>query len=516
MLQIKNLTIRHRQDYRVLLEDFSFVLNPGDRAAVIGEEGNGKSTLLRLIHDPALVETYVEYTGEILKNGGRTGYLAQELSAGDQDRTILEYCGECPQFYEWTPREISELAGQLGLNPELLYSDQRMGSLSGGEKVKVRFARMMLERPDILLLDEPNNDLDLETLEWMEAFLTGCGLPLFCISHDELFLERMSNVVIHLEQLRRKTKAVWTVSRTGYAEYADGRARGLARQEQAARREQREWREQQERFRRIQQKVESRQNSISRQDPHGGRLLKKKMHAVKSLERRYEREQKERTEMPDPEEAIFLKLEGGRRIASGKQILDLRGERLEAGGRILAEDITLRVTAGEKVCIIGKNGVGKTTLLRKIADSLLARSDLKAAYMPQDYGELLDMEMTPPEFLSRSGSREEQSRIRTYLGSMKYTADEMSHPIGRLSGGQKAKLLLLKISLDGSDVLVLDEPTRNFSPLSGPVIRELLKRYSGTIISVSHDRKYIEEVCDRICRLTPDGLEELRGFAGEI
>ena len=116
------------------------------------------------------------------------------------------------------------------------------------------------------------------------------------------------------------------------------------------------------------------------------------------------------------------------------------------------------------------------------------------------------MSRTPVEYLCTTGEKEELTRIRTYLGSMKYTADEMSHPTAELSGGQKAKVFLLKLSLSGADVLILDEPTRNFSPLSNPVIRSVLKAYGGTIISVSHDRKYIEEVCDTVYELTPRGL----------
>lgn len=136
----------------------------------------------------------------------------------------------------------------------------------------------------------------------------------------------------------------------------------------------------------------------------------------------------------------------------------------------------------------------------------MERKDIKAAYMPQNYQELLELSQTPLEYLTVTGDKEEQTRIRTYLGAMKYTADEMSHPVSELSGGQKAKILLLKMSMSGADVLLLDEPTRNFSPLSNPVIRQVLSDYKGAIISISHDRKYIRQVCSRVYRLTKDGL----------
>ena len=126
--------------------------------------------------------------------------------------------------------------------------------------------------------------------------------------------------------------------------------------------------------------------------------------------------------------------------------------------------------------------------------------------MPQNYEDMLDMDKSPVEFLSKTGDKEELTRIRTYLGALKYTADEMDHPIRELSGGQRAKTLLLKMSMSGANVLILDEPTRNFSPLSGPVIRRMLAGFEGAIISVSHDRKYIAEVCDTVYRLDDTGL----------
>ena len=127
-------------------------------------------------------------------------------------------------------------------------------------------------------------------------------------------------------------------------------------------------------------------------------------------------------------------------------------------------------------------------------------------YMPQNYEEVLPYDASPVEYLAPSGHKEEVTRVRTYLGSMKYTADEMFHPIRELSGGQKAKLLLLKISLTEADVLILDEPTRNLSPLSAPEIRAILRAFPGAVISVSHDRKFIQEVCPKVYTLGKEGL----------
>lgn len=506
MLQIKNLTVTHLKDLRTILKDFSFTLNDGDKAVIIGEEGNGKSTLLKLIYDEDLVKDYVEFTGEIIKNDIKFGYLAQELSVEQKSQSVFEFCSKVPSFYDLTPKKLSNIAFQLGLNPEMFYSDQIVGTLSGGEKVKLQFAGILMAQPDVLLLDEPSNDIDIDTLEWLEKFINSCGFPVLFISHDETLIERTANVIIHIEQVRRKTLSRYTVEKMPYRQYVEERLSLLSHQEQVARKEQSEYEKQQEKFRQIQAKVEHQQNTISRGDPHGGRLLKKKMKAVKSMGKRFEKEHESMAQVPDVEEAIMLKFGQNVNVPNGKTVLNLELDKLCVGNRMLSENIKLNVTGSEKICMIGKNGIGKTTLLKVIAENLLARKDLKAAYMPQDYEDLLDLTVTPVAFLSVTGHKDEITKIRTFLGSVKYTADEMEHSISEMSGGQKAKLLFLKMILDGCNVLVLDEPTRNFSPISNPVIRDVLKSYNGAIISISHDRKYIREVCDKIYRLTDTGL----------
>ena len=513
MLQIKNLTVTHRKDLRTMIKNFSWVLNPGDKAVIIGEEGNGKSTLLKLIYDPELVCSYMEYSGEIIRDNQRLGYLAQELEEKYYGMALMEYFQSSEAFLDRAWSELSEIAVQLRLPVDIFYSEQRIGSLSGGEKVKIQLARLLSERPDVLLLDEPSNDLDIETLEWLENFIHTCGLPVIFVSHDETLIERTTNVIIHLELLRRKTLPRATVARMPYAEYVSTRLAKMEHQTQVARKEREEYARQQERYQRIAQKVEHQQSAVSRQDPHGGRLLKKKMHAVKSMGRRFDREYEEMTGFPDSEEAIMPRWAESVRIPNGKRIVDLTvtaAEMYDLCGKKFDNDLRLEVIGPQKVCIIGNNGAGKTTFLRKTAQQLLERTDIHAAYMPQNYEELLDFTKTPVEFLCKLGDREEISKVRTFLGTMKYTPEEMDHAMGHLSGGQKAKLFFVKMILDGADVLILDEPTRNFSPLSAPVLRQLLQEFSGAVISISHDRKYIDEVCDRLYLLDKEGLRLLK------
>ncbi len=512
MLQTKHLTIRHKKDYRILLEDFNFHINSGDKCALIGEEGNGKSTLLKLLFNPALAEDYIEYEGEILCIGEHLGYLPQELPEAARTLSIYEYLTATDSFYDHTPNELASLCIHLGFPTERIYASDLVGILSGGEKIKVQLIRLLLDNPTILLLDEPSNDLDIETLVWLEHFIQDSKIPILYISHDETLLERTANKIIHMEQLRRKTAPRYTVAQSNYQNYITQRNLQFQKQGQEAKNERREYDKQQKKFRQMQQKVEYQQNTISRQNPHGAALLKKTMHRVKAYEARFEKEFENMTELPEYEEAMFTKFGNRISIPNGKIVLDFTLEALRVPVSsdsqeftTLARNIHLFIQGPEHICITGKNGCGKTTLMRILAKELLQRSDIKAAYMPQNYEELLDMEQTPIAFLS-DGSKESISMMRTYLGSMKFTTDEMEHPMRELSGGQKAKVMLLYLDTLGCDVLLLDEPSRNFSPLSNPVIRQMLANFQGAIISISHDRKYIAEVCDKVYQLTEEGL----------
>ena len=173
MLQIKNLNIEHRRDLRVILENFNLVLNTGDKAVIIGEEGNGKSTLLKWIFDPALVAAYAECGGERILGTERLSYLPQELPDERKGLSVYEFFSATDAFFDYSPKELSELAARFRLSPEFFYGEQRMDTLSGGEKVKAQLLRIFLERPTVLLLDEPSNDLDLATLELLESLING-------------------------------------------------------------------------------------------------------------------------------------------------------------------------------------------------------------------------------------------------------------------------------------------------------------------------------------------------------
>ncbi len=507
MLDIKNVTISKKEDNRLLVSDFNFILNQGDKAVIIGEEGNGKSTLLKFIYNKLMLDGYCDYSGQILGNN-KLGYLEQEMEDKWLNSTVEEFLNEvdiysCSDPSIWT----------MNLDASIFNSRQLMKTLSGGEKVKLRLIKLLAEEPDILLLDEPTNDLDISTLEWLEDFINHSKCPILYVSHDEAMIENTANVIIHLEQVKRKTEPRYTIAYMDYREYVDKRLSGLQKQETVARKQREDYKNKMQRWQQIYNKVDNRQDTISRGDPAGGRLLKKKMKNLLSQEKRIEKQAEEFLEIPDVEEAILFDFPEGIRIPNGKKVLEYSVDALKIRNdeeeKILVENIFLRVTGPEHIAIIGENGIGKTTFLHGVAEELLGRTDIRAGYMPQNYEELLDYNSFPIDFLVTSGQKEDITKAFTFMGGMKFTREEMEHKIGQLSGGQKAKLILLKLILDGCNVLILDEPTRNLSPLSNPVIRGVLSHYGGAIISITHDRKYIEEVATTVYELTVNGLRKI-------
>ncbi|MBR5740548.1 MAG: ABC-F family ATP-binding cassette domain-containing protein [Firmicutes bacterium] len=511
MLQINDLKLIHDKDYRVLIDGLTFAVNPGDKIVIIGEEGEGKSTLLKWIYDPRLIADYAEAEGRRTIRNEKLGYLPQELTREQKDLSVYEFMSQEPRFTEATPRELALLSKTLGIPDEMYYSDQKMGTLSGGERIKVQLARILMSDPSVLLLDEPSNDIDIETLEWLEDFINRRKEGLIFVSHDETLIERTANRVIHIEQLNHKTLPRHTVANIPYREYVDKRMHSFELQESQAKLERREQEAAEEKWRKIYQKVEHDQKTVSRGDPSKGRLLKKKMHAVKSQGRRLDKQREAMTDDPHYEREINLMFDYEPGIYASKQVLDLSLDKLSpAGGEPepLARNVRLQVYGNDKICIIGKNGTGKTTLLKVIRSEIQKRPEISLAYMPQDYEEVLPMDKTPEEYLMKDGSKEESVVIYNRLASLRFTPDDMKRKIRELSGGQKGKLILLSLTLSGADVLILDEPTRNFSPLSGPVVRAMLKDFGGAIISVSHDRKYIAEVADKVYRLDEEGLKE--------
>lgn len=500
MLEIKDLTISISDRY--LIKNLNLILNNGDKLAIIGEEGNGKSTLLKSILG---ICEYAEISGNINLKGNRIGYLEQSISNDKLDKSVYEFLFIDDTDYYDKINNLYKYLEIISLTDDIL--KQEIRTLSGGEKVKISILKLLLNEYDILFLDEPTNDLDIETLEWLEKFINNTSKPIIYVSHDETLLANTANMILHLEQIKKKTECRHTLLKIDYDTYVEQRLRKIEKQTQVARSEKREFNKQQEKLQRIMQKVEYQQNTITRADPHGAKVLKKKMHSLKSQERKLD--ETELTEVPDVEESISFSFEEVE-IPRAKNIINLNIDELKVSNKVLSKNIKLDVIGNVHLCIIGKNGVGKSTLIKIIYNELKDRNDIKVGYMPQTYDDILNNYKYVLDFVCPNGSKDEITKARMFLGNMKFTRDEMISNIKDLSNGTKAKLFLVKLVLDKCDVLILDEPTRNVSPLSNPVIRNVLNEYKGTIISVSHDRKYINEVVNALYILTSNGLVKER------
>lgn len=487
MIEIRNLNIKLRNLDRYLIKDFNLILNNKDKAAIIGEEGNGKTTFIKALISSKDILDYVEIEG-IINVPKNIGYLEQNLNKLWLERNLREFFlkdnPDSEENYEIYDdySNLSSVFNSLGLDLDLLESERKISTFSGGENVKFQLAKIMIKNPEFLILDEPTNDLDIETLEFLEEFINNTDIPILYVSHDETLLENTANMIIHLEQLKRKTNVRNTVSKISYKDYVEARRKMIEKSIQEHNSETKNKKESLKKLNKIKDKIVV--NNPERQN---------QLRSLIAEEKRLEKESI--TEKIETEDQIFLKIADIEEIPNSKVILDMHLDEFKINGKILSKNINLSVIGKEKLVILGKNGSGKTTLLKKILEKLKETPNIKVGYMPQNYDEVLNNYSKVLDFLSEN-NEESITRIRSLLGMLKFTSEEMLNDISNLSGGQKAKIFLLKMFLDKSNVLLLDEPTRNLSPLSNPVIRKLLKEYPGSIISVSHDRKYIEEVCD--------------------
>jgi ATPase subunit of ABC transporter with duplicated ATPase domains len=503
MLVLKNITIQTLKG-RTLLHDCSFSLNKNDRLAIVGEEGNGKSTLCKLIAGVDDIRKDFIVAGTIVSDHERLGYLPQNLSQQILQKDVFSFVIGDPMVadYDKLPqfeKQINKF--NMTFRPEDY--NRALSSFSGGEKIKIQLAKLLAENPTVLILDEPTNDLDLDTLKWMEHFILNSSVPLIYVSHDSVLLSATANRILHLEQTERKQKPIWTLESIGFEEYLSKRAYLLDRQENLAKKQKSEYDAQMEKWRQIYQKVEHRQNTISRQDPHGGQLLKKKMKNVKAVKERIDKV--ERIKKPDPEEAVSIFFDFKEPISSRKMVFDDHLDSLSINGRQLSENLELQIYGPARIGIIGSNGCGKSTYLRYV-DQKMTERGVSHYIMHQDYGELLDLSKSAVEFLTHTGEKEEKSEIMTYLGNLKFTEEEMMAKMESLSLGQRAKVILVDMVRSTVDCLILDEPTRNLSPLTLPVVVSMFNQFHGAILAVSHDRQFLNHVCNQRYQFTSEGL----------
>ena len=496
MIQVKKLTITHKKDLQTIIEDFSFALQPGDKAAIIGEEGNGKSTLLKLIVDEALVEDYAVWEGEIIRGKDKIGYLAQELSESEKCLSVYEYCSGELAFFDLLPKELAQIAAKVGLSQDIFYSDQEVGTLSGGEKVKLQLARILMGRPDALLLDEPSNDLDVETIEWLEEYVRSFRGTVVTISHDRYFLDRIVTRVIEIAD--------------GKAEFYSGNYSFYAVEKE------RRFQERMKQYQKEQAKIDQLEKAAEQLRLWAFQGMDKTYRRAISMEKRIERM---RT-TSKPTKAKKMDARFSTAEFHGDEVLALRNLAKSYGDKHLFDGISLKIEGGERIALIGDNGTGKSTLIKMIMGELYPDDgrirtgpQVKAAYLPQIiHFDHPDWNLVENMMAAKKGLSAQSARNR--LAAYDFRGEDVMKPVSVLSGGEQSRLRLCMLMDDEINFLILDEPTNHLDIDSREWIEEAVEAYDGTLLFVSHDRYFINRFATRIWELANGTITDYpMGFA---
>ena len=529
MLIISNLSLILKKDLRVLIKDFSLTVNKKDKIGIIGEEGNGKSSLLKAIYNQEEASKYLEIKGTINIKNEKIGYLPQMFEKELLEKSVYELLNEKIDYSLLDYKKYYFYIDKFNLDEEkLLSSSFLVGNLSGGERIKLFLLIELMKEPTVLLLDEPSNDLDLLSLNLLEELIINLNIKVIFISHDEHFLSRCANRIVHIESLKSKSEARVSVKNLSYDDYYQTREDFLDKNIREFNKDKENFEKKIEKYNRVYQSVNYALNTVSRQAPSVAKNLKDKMHSIKSMEKRYIKEKENLTQKYEVEDAINLKFDNLDKGKSGssnskinylvdanKEVLDLNIDSLKvnSGITLIDKQISLYIKGAKKVALIGENGVGKTTLLRLIYHELKKNTSFKVGYMSQNYEDELLNYLSPLDYLSKTlnvSNKEDLTKIQTYLGSLKLTYEEMNRSISSLSGGEKAKIFFAKLILEKDNVMLLDEPTRNISPLSNKAFINSIKEYNGVLIAVSHDRNFVYQVFDDIYELDKEnGLKKI-------
>lgn len=525
VLSASNLTKVYGTDTIITGADFH--VNSGDRIGIVGRNGAGKTTLLNLI------------TGEIAPDEGRiympsdlrVGYLKQRddfqgentlieeinkifeplkeletqinttadmAAAHPQDLSILHRLDSLQQQYEnrggYTYRsEMTGILNSMAFGPE--FYDKKIKTLSGGERTRLALAALLLSKPDLLILDEPTNHLDIGMLKWLEQYLSSYKGTVMIVSHDRYFLDRSVNRVFEIENHRL------TSYEGNYTAFAEKKRQLREAQLRAYENQQRE--------------IARQEDMIRRMKERGTEHLAKR---AQSREKRLE--MVDRLEKPEGGEGR-MKISFKQDFQSGSDVLFTENLSKSFGTginrRTLFDNVDIDIKRGEKICIVGQNGIGKTTLLKILMQELnpdkgRVKIGHNVTFGYYDQGQmLLNPSNTVLEEMKETYRLYTDTQMRSLLGRFLFRGDDVFLKVGDLSGGEKARLSLLKLMLGGANTLLLDEPTNHMDIESKEVFEGALADFPGTAVIISHDRYFLQKIPDRILELTPEGITEYLG-----
>src|SRR6201997_1561708 len=522
MIRLDNIS--KQQGHQILFIEASAALQKGEKVGLVGPNGAGKTTLFRMITgqevpdegqvalDRGVTTGYFsqdvgEMSGrsavsEVIDGAGPVSAVASEMKeleaamadpdrADDMDDIIARYGEVQGRFeeldgYALEGRAREVLAG-LSFSQEMMEGD--VGALSGGWKMRVALARILLMRPDVMLLDEPSNHLDIESLIWLEQFLKGYEGALMMTSHDREFINRIVNKVVEIDG------GTLTTYSGDYEFYEQQRALN-ERQQQAH--------------------FERQQAMLAKEIKFIERFKARASHAAQVQSRVKKLEKIERVEPPRRRQTVAFDFLPAPR--SGEDVASLKNVHKGYGQRSIYEGLDFMIRRRERWCVMGVNGAGKSTLLRLVAgatepdDGSVAVGDsVKMGYFAQHAMDLLDGERTVFETLEDAFPQAGQGSLRALAGCFGFSGDDVEKRCRVLSGGEKARLVMAKMLYDPPNFLVLDEPTNHLDLATKEMLIAALAEFEGTMLFVSHDRHFLAALSNRVLELTPDGVHRYGG-----
>jgi ATPase subunit of ABC transporter with duplicated ATPase domains len=522
MIRLDNIS--KQQGHQILFIEASATLQKGEKAGLVGPNGAGKTTLFRMMTgqeqpdegqvsvDRGVTIGYFsqdvgEMSGrsavaEVMDGAGAVSTVAIELKAleaamADPDRAdemdeIIARYGEVQARFEeldgyaLETRAREVLAG-LSFSQEMMEGD--VGALSGGWKMRVALARILLMRPDVMLLDEPSNHLDIESLIWLEQFLKGYEGALMMTSHDREFINRIVNKIVEIDG------GTLTTYSGDYEFYEQQRALN-ERQQQA--------------------QFERQQAMLAKEIKFIERFKARASHAAQVQSRVKKLEKIERVEPPRRRQTVAFDFLPAPR--SGEDVASLKNVDKSYGKRSIYEGFDFTIRRRERWCVMGINGAGKSTLLRLVAGatepddgSVAVGASVKMGYFAQHAMDLLDGEQTVFESLEDSFPQAGQGSLRTLAGCFGFSGDDIEKRCRVLSGGEKARLVMAKMLFDPPNFLVLDEPTNHLDLATKEMLIAALSEFEGTMLFVSHDRHFLAALSNRVLELTPEGVHQYGG-----
>ena len=522
MIRLDNIS--KQNGHQILFIEASMGIQKGEKVGLVGPNGAGKTTLFRMITgqeqpddglvaiDPGTRIGYFsqdvgEMSGQsavaaVMDGVGPVSALAAEMAQleaamvdpdqADQLDAVMERYGEVlERFQELDGYALEARAREVlaGLSFSQERMDGDVGLLSGGWKMRVALARILLMRPDAMLLDEPSNHLDLESLIWLEAFLKNYDGALLMTSHDRAFMNRIIGKVVEIDggQL---------ITYSGDLDFYD-QQRALSEAQRQA-------------------QYERQQAMLAKEIKFIEKFKARASHAAQVQSRVKKLDKIERVEAPRRRQTVQFEFQSPPR--SGEDVISLKGVHKGYGERPIYADLDFLVRRKERWAVLGANGAGKSTLLKLVAGAtepdqgkVAIGASVKMGYFAQHSMDLLEGEETIFESLERSFPQAGQGSLRTLAGCFGFSGDDVEKPCRVLSGGEKARLVMAKMLFDPPNLLVLDEPTNHLDMATKEMLVASLADFEGTMLFVSHDRHFLAALSNRVLELTPEGVHQYGG-----